>query len=415
MKKWALIVGLTGILVSFSSMDCVQAEEAKPQTDYETEVQEVKKEASALEVVVKRNSKSWLPAQKLANTYMYLAKLTGDYSWYKKTESILGIAKQKAPQGSGPLQSLAGLHYTMHRIDEAEKHNQVRANSILLSRKDRAEIASLEGDIAFHRQDYETARTKYDQAIELNETPQSLFKKAYFFWQTGDFKNAEAWTRKADAKVADRDQYMKAWMDLQLGLMDLDRDRLDEALAHYQEANTHFKGYWLIREHIAEIYSLQSKYDIAEKMYVELVEETQSPELMSALAEVYENTNRPELAKKLIKNSTRIYKRRLRQYKTASLGHAFDHFLSHGRPQTVMQLAQENYEVRPNAEASLMLAQAHLKLNQFKQAEDVIEKLLQTPYRSPALYEVAAETSLRNNKRTQAKNFLEKAQELRMN
>ena len=76
-----------------------------------------------------------------------------------------------------------------------------------------------------------------------------------------------------------------AWVELQRGLLDFDRRRDHEALAHYRVAERAYSGYWLIEEHIAEALDRLGRTAQAVEMYQRVIERTRNPEFVSALTD----------------------------------------------------------------------------------------------------------------------------------
>src|SRR5690606_36652229 len=150
-------------------------------------------------------------------------------------------------------------------------------------------------------------------------TAASAIRIAYDLWQTGRFEQAERWLGAAEARAAG-DGRERAWIELQRGQIDLDRGHLDEALGHYRRADRLFSGWWLVEEHIAEIYALRGEHGATERRYRDRIERTGSPEFMDALARVLEARGRSQQARALIDRPTRAYERRLEVLPEASYG-----------------------------------------------------------------------------------------------
>jgi tetratricopeptide (TPR) repeat protein len=178
-------------------------------------------------------------------------------------------------------------------------------------------------------------------------------------WKSGDIDGAEREYRRALEMYHGRHAYPRAWIHLQLGLIDLDAGRLVEALAHYEDGAARFGGWWLIDEHIAEIHALQGQTAEAELRYRDLVERTGNPEFMDALANILAGTGRTDEADALIARARGIHEARLVRFPEAAYGHALDFYLEHepGGPRT-LDLARRNFELRPNAESRAQLERA---------------------------------------------------------
>ncbi len=118
----------------------------------------------------------------------------------------------------------------------------------------RAAIEAMRGDLAFARGQYAKAREHFDAALERSSS--ILAKLALWHWRTGEFDEAEARYREAETLLLGEALEPRAWTQLQLGIMDLERGRYEDAFAHYRDGAAILGGWWLLEEHIAEIAAL---------------------------------------------------------------------------------------------------------------------------------------------------------------
>ncbi|MEM9196018.1 MAG: hypothetical protein AAGF12_43030 [Myxococcota bacterium] len=182
-----------------------------------------------------------------------------------------------------------------------------------------------------------------------------------------------------------------AWLELQRGLMDLERNSLAQALRHYRRADAEFPGWYLVEEHIAEILTLQEKYDEAMAIYTEVVERTGSPEFMVAIAGVHEAEGRPEEATRWLARAKEGYDARVENFPEAAVGHAYEFYLEHSDDVAqLVAMAERNHELRPGADSKLGLAQAYIRAGRADEAQTLVETARSTPYRTADLHAVAA-------------------------
>src|SRR5262249_31405270 len=130
----------------------------------------------------------------------------------------------------------------------------------------------------------------------------------------------------------------RAYLSLLRGLVALERGRWDEALARYAEGDREFPGWWLLREHEAEIHALQGKKDEAIAAYRQLVDETSDPEYMDALARL---VPAPEAGTWVARART-VHDARLARFPEAAYGHALEHYLLFEDPARAVELAEKN-------------------------------------------------------------------------
>lgn len=212
------------------------------------------------------------------------ARLSGSYDDYAAAQRALDAAFRTAPPGAGPHLSQAILHLMLHRLDGAEEMLDATARYVVPpDAGEAAEIAGMRGDIAFYRGDYRGALAHYDAADRI-EPGAADFRRAVFHSKTGNPLAALRFFDSYEARLVRRDRHMRANMALQRGIVHLDNGRLDEAMAWFRRAEALFPGWWLVEEHIAETTALLGDKEGAERRYRRVIERTQAPEFMDALA-----------------------------------------------------------------------------------------------------------------------------------
>lgn len=373
------------------------AAEALPPLDYPQRLQPFYDQLATLDEAIASararaslDTKSWLALEKLAGLYLRRARLSGDYDDYGKAEQALVDAFARAPAGTGPVLTRAQLNLSMHRVDRVEPDLDRMAASLLVDKPTQAVIAGMRGDLAMQRGDYPLALQKIDEALALDRTTTSLSRKALWLWQTGDFEGAEQHYREALAAIVGEHPDARAWVHLQLGLMDLDRGRLDDAFAHYREGAEALEGWWLIDEHVAEVAALTGRVAQARALYDSIVERTNKGEFMDALAELDRAAGDEPGAQRWIERSRARFEDELARWPEASYGHALGHFLAFGPPERALELAEANHRLRPNAEAKRDLAQARLDVGDLAGAKTIIDEALATPVERADLLWLAA-------------------------
>ncbi|MCA9607195.1 MAG: tetratricopeptide repeat protein, partial [Myxococcales bacterium] len=281
----------------------------------------------ALERAADRYSNDWGRQERLSHAYEMRASLTGDHDDYLRAVDALDRAFRAAPEGVGPFLSRAHLNYTLHRLDAASADLDAADGARLMTPSTRNSISTLRGDVAFHRGDFEEAERRHRATDEVLRSSSSAFRVAYDLWQTARFAEAERWLGVADARIPGTDGRTRAWMSLQMGLMDLDRGRYESALAHYEEADRRFDGWWLVHEHIAEVLVHLGRLDEAEERYRDVVARTDNPELIDALADLLEQRGRRDEAARFRRRADQRFEEQLARLPEAAYGHALEHFL----------------------------------------------------------------------------------------
>ena len=353
--------------------------------------------------------KNRLHHERIAGIYMQRARLSGSYDDYAKAEDAVARAFELVPLGS-TFMLRAKLHYTLHRIPQARKDLEAAKPNLPATADARASVHTFEGNLAMQAGDAKAAAKHFQASLATKRNNSNLASAAVFEWKSGNFEKAEEFFREVLKAYHGKPMEPRAWIHLNLGLLDLDRGRYDDALAHYREAESFLKGYWLIDEHIAEILTLQGKTDEAKALYLDIIERTKNPEFMDAMAGIAFEAGDEEAGKEWVDKARKRYEEQMAQFPEAAYGHALGHYLEFGDdPAYVVELAQKNYDIRPNLEAAIMLAQAHLKAGDAKAAEKALQPTLKSKFESAELYLTAAEVQSKLGREKKAQAFLERA------
>lgn len=345
-------------------------------TDYAQELTEIERDLSALP------KKAFAPEALSKRLYLLYQKasLTSDYQDFKAFERAINSVLEQV----GPVEQLylsrAYFQAKMHRL-EAAKANLAKLQFLANS----GAVRSLQADIALQEGDYEEALAGYEWLLEDHRSWDNLARMAYYKAKTGDPEGADALYVEAQEQLTAKQLRSYAWVELQRGLIDLDYARYEQALAHYQHANRAYSGYWLIEEHIAEVLALLGRTDEAVSLYHNIIEKTNNPEFVSALAFTIER-DAPEKAAKLYEKAQALYEQRFRLFPEAAIGHFIEYLLQRKEVNAqLLDLAEENYQLRPNAESLLLFAKAHLKTGHAMKAKALLEKIKKTPWKIPAI------------------------------
>jgi tetratricopeptide (TPR) repeat protein len=354
---------------------------------YAAEVARLDREIAFHEERARHATNAWTPRETLAQLCAERARLTGDFADYRRAETALAAAYAISGDVAGPHMTRAQMAFTLHRLDEASVALDRAARKVILTDPERAAIEGLRADIALSRGEYHAARDGFEHSQQLHPTFEGVCRLAIYHGQVGDVDTAERLYRRAATMPEGALPLDAAWIDLQLGLLDLDRDRVEKALAHYRDAERHFSGWWLVEEHIAEALARLGDTAGAVRIYRELVERTKNPELMNALSALVE----PHEAATLRRAADAAHRSRMRELPEAAIGHALDFYLEHSTDTTVfLALAERNYALRPGGDASVALARAYEKAGRAAEAQALVERVLATPYRSSELRNLAA-------------------------
>lgn len=343
------------------------------------------------EAQAKAGSDQWLLHENVARNYFERARLSGSYDDYAAADTALKRAFAVAAPGTGPHLVRAQLDFGMHRLAEAERYLKIIDGYAIPSLPDeRAEITGMRGDIAFYRGDLRTALNLYEEADRLSPGT-ATFRRAVYAMKTGDFERAEIFFDQTEREARLPPPQLRGYIELQRGILDLERNRLEQALAHFRRADSIFPGHWLMEEHIAEVLTLQGKRPEAERLYRSIVKRTGHPEFMDALADLLSSQGRVEEARRLTDQAWVAWQKRLALFPEASYGHAIDHCIGKRDWQCAVRFATKNHAARPYGDAKIALAKALLGNGQLNEAETLIKSVWNSPWRTADLLSLTKE------------------------
>ncbi|MCA9698454.1 MAG: tetratricopeptide repeat protein, partial [Myxococcales bacterium] len=247
---------------------------------YTQQLADIDEEIGKTEARAESQPKSWLVLEKVAGLHLARARLSGSYDDYAAAEDALKRAFERAPEGSGPLLTRAALNFSLHRLDRMDADIDIVAGRAVLDDPTRARVEGLRGALAFERGQYDLAKQHLDAALALDRTATGIDRLALWHWRRGEFDQAETLYREAETMMGDEALESRAWTHLQLGLMDLDRGRHQEAFEHYRDGARILGGWWLIEEHVAEIAALLGHREQSLRLYTEIIAATGKGEFM---------------------------------------------------------------------------------------------------------------------------------------
>jgi tetratricopeptide (TPR) repeat protein len=333
----------------------------------------------------------WLIQESLARRLIARGRLSGSFQDYAAAQSALRKAFATAPAGAGPHMTQAVLDFTMHRLGSATAALQkIDRYAVAPDPGDLAEIAAMRGDISFYSGDYSRALKLYDLADHIMPGTGD-FRRAVYHSKTGRPDLAEKYLDRTERRLTRPSPQLLANLELQRGLLDLDRGRRDEALHHFREADRFFAGNWLIEEHIAEVIDLLGRPSEAAEIYDDIIQRTGHPEFMDARASIALEQGDRSLAALWERRAAESWQVRLALFPEAAYGHALKHCLQFQKAGCALQLAQRNHTARPYGEAKIALARALLINNRVPEAKAMIEAVVASPWRSGELRAVAAD------------------------
>ncbi|MCA9530130.1 MAG: hypothetical protein KC543_08335 [Myxococcales bacterium] len=195
---------------------------------------------------------AWLEWKTIALDHLERAHLTGDPSAYAAAQRALDTAFEQSPPGSGPFLARARMNFTLHRFDAVEPDLVRAERAVLVHAKTRARIALFRADVLYNLQRYDEADAAYRELLKGPPTIGLLASAAQAARRTGDFRRGEALLEQAGALAGPRGE-ARAWVELQLGAVAVERGDLRAARAHYLAADRAFSGWYLVHDELASL------------------------------------------------------------------------------------------------------------------------------------------------------------------
>jgi len=357
---------------------------------YDDEVAALDLLVDTLDARVAATPDSWFYRQQAAAALQTRARLTGSYADYASADTHLDAAL--TDPNAAPWGVLAAQQYSLHRFEGLPDTLDRLAGGFPNDSVREADVAGRRGNYALSQGAYAEGIELIQHSVSLHPTPTNIASLAVAHWHTGDFETAEQLFVDAAGLYHSPAAEPRAWFHLNIGLLDLDRGRWEEALAHYRIAERELSGSWLIEEHIAEILVNVGEHEAAEALYLDVIERTDAPEFMDALSGLLADQGRDEEAATWLAAARERWEGLLATFPEAAYGHALGHYLDSGdAPARALELATANHALRPDGEAKILLAQAHLGADQPEEAVTPITAALDSAWESAELHAVAAE------------------------
>lgn len=325
--------------------------------------------------------KDWMDYEALAGAHMGRARLTGDVSEYVKVGDALREAFEVAPENAGPFATRAQYHFTIHMNGLVEQDLTASEKSMIRQDVDEASAEALRGDVDLNAGDLDAAWVHFEAAEDNVSSFGSAGRIANYRLKTGDYDGAAAWYGKALERVRGSKQ-SKAWALLHRGIVELERNRVKDALSWYEKAAEELSGWYLVEEHIAEAKLLLGDPDAAIEIYESVIARTPNGEFMAAMADAQEAKGNDAAAREWREKAAKAFERDLARLPSAVSGHAFEFFLAED-PERALELARSNFENRAGHESRVQLAQALVKTGKSDEAVEVLRPTAASAWATP--------------------------------
>ena len=325
-----LAVRLASVALSSVAVPSGTATAGGGRATYEASVDELNAHVAAAHARLAQYPGSWVELERAANAHLARARFCDKWNDYAAADALMARAFAIAPAGTGPFLGRARLNFTVHRFDRVERDLARAESQLLLSPRVQSEIGALRADVALEQGRSGPALDAYRRAVDAQRNFSTLARLAGGLAKTGALSDADdVFARAADALPRSATKE-RAWVSLQRGLLSLEAQRLDDALAHYRAAEALLPGWWLADEHIAEALALKGKDRQAMAIYERVLASTGDPEFMDAMARIHRNRGELVTAAAWIARAKQGHAQRMTMFPEAAAGHAQQHIRDFG-------------------------------------------------------------------------------------
>lgn len=305
--------------------------------------------------------------------------LNGDLKELRPLERLIN----RAIECLGPREDIcllkANLDFKLHRLAETK-----RDLSLVPALKDRREGRVILADVAFQEGRYQAARVALEALTEEDQTWDVLARLAHLEAKMGDAALADELYTRAEDDITAKEMRAFAWVQLQRGLLDLSRGRLDDALAHYDVADRAYTGYWVTEEHVGDALESPSHYE-------RVLEQVDKPELAQKLGGLYAKAGNESRAQQLFTRALSGYLDSAERGEVHYYHHLTEYFadVAHDGEEAV-KWARKDIELRDNFNTQTALAWALHCSGQSAASVPYIERAIESGVKDAAIFSKAA-------------------------
>ncbi len=305
--------------------------------------------------------------------------LNGDLKELRPLKKLIDQAIERL----GPVEDIcllkANLDFKLHRLAETK-----RDLNLVPALKDRREGRVILADVAFQEGNYQASRAALEELAKEDQTWDVLARLAHIESKMGDTALADELYARAEDEITAKEMRAFAWVQLQRGLLDLSRGRLDDALAHYDVADRAYSGYWVTEEHIGDALESPSHYE-------RVLEQVDKPELAQKLGALYAKAGNHSRAQQLFTRALSDYLDSAERGEVHYYHHLTEYFADvvHDAEEAV-KWAHKDIELRDNFNTQTALAWALHCAGQSAAGVPYIERALESGVKDAAIFSKAA-------------------------
>jgi tetratricopeptide (TPR) repeat protein len=239
------------------------------------------------------------------------------------------------------------------------------------------ESCLLRADLDFQRGRYRDAEAGYTEAIEAERSWSGLARLAYFRGKMGDLQGADRLYREAEDELTAKEMRSYAWLEVQRGFLAFSRGAYPDARSNYDRAEGAYPGYWLVDEYQAELLGAEGRHAEAIELFQWLVDANQRPDLLQAIAELYEIAEQPDAAGYWQDRALAGYLESVRRGEVHYYHHLTDYYADVAKDgAAAVTWARADLQLRENFATQSALAWALYRNAEFVEARAWIDRAL---------------------------------------
>jgi len=221
----------------------------------------------------------------LGNAYLQRGRETGDPSYYAKAEEAVKKALELDPGSPGAMSAMGALALGRHQFREAAEwaRRALEAGPVDASA---SATYGLLGDAQVELGQYQEAIQSYQTMVALKPNLDSYARVSYIRELMGDPQGAIKAMEMAVAAGSPRGE-ATAWALVQLGNLQFNAGRLQEAARSYEAALDAFPDYYLALAALGRARAAQGQYDEALHLYQRAADIIPQPTIVAALGDLY--------------------------------------------------------------------------------------------------------------------------------
>lgn len=391
----------------------VVADAAKPAPAITTTSEEIylsnlEGQIAELERLAKESPSNTSLVQRLGAARYTRARFHNDPDEIQHAIDAVSECLKAEPENAICLLMRAEQEQSLHRF----KESRADVESARKHGGDPTRIADLENELDWNDGRYDKAIPAIKKARVERPSSATWIREAQLEHDLGNDDASDAAFDKAEAAITDTSPLPVAHLELQRGIQNVSRGKLEGAVAWFRRAVTRMPSFVAANEHLAETLRWLGKNEEATAIYEKVVRLSSDPEFAHALCELYRAAGRDAEARELEAKARKGYEALLAKYPEAMYWHASEFYRAVGDGKKSLELLRKNVELRPNSVSYVALARAELAEKNVAEAKKAIDAALAMPVVSASLFWTAQKVYRRTGDAAKADAFEARAKKL---